>query len=124
MEIDDNIIFDINELVSRLIFISFGTVPTDVDITYTIIDEFGKAVHSEKVAIVVETEKILTKNFKDIDLPLSKYTLIAKTVYNTDVVDEFTQEFEITISKWQTTGYASVILAITALMIFIPKRRK
>jgi hypothetical protein len=92
--LDDNRILDINELVARLTFESFGTVPTPVNITYIILDEMGKRVHFEQESIVVETEMVLEKQF-DLDLGYGIYRIFVKTLYNDDVEDEFWKEFEI-----------------------------
>lgn len=124
LEIDDFKVTDISKLASRVIFVSFGRVPTPVDLTFTIKNELGAVVHTEKDDIVVETEAVLTKEFENLILPLGKYTLTLETLYNVDVRDEFTQEFEIVEEK--TLWILSVIALFTILSItkLILNRRK
>src|SRR3989339_543129 len=88
-EIDDSLILNINELVTRVTFESFGTVPTPVNLTYIIVDEMGKTLHVEKDYLTVETEKIFTKKFEGLDLDYGKYAIYLKTLYNVDVEDDF-----------------------------------
>src|SRR3989339_817413 len=94
-EIDDSLILNINELVTRVTFESFGTVPTPVNLTYIIVDEMGKTLHVEKDYLTVETEKIFTKKFEGLDLDYGKYAIYLKTLYNVDVEDDFVKRFEI-----------------------------
>lgn len=94
-EIDDSSIKDIEELTARVILVSFGKVPTPVDLTFTILDESGQVVYTKKDYIVVESEIVFTKKFENIELAPGKYTLVLNTFYNVDVEDEFKQDFEI-----------------------------
>ena len=94
-EIDDSLILNINELVTRVTFESFGTEPTPVNLTYIIVDEMGKTLHVEKDYLTVETEKIFTKKFEGLDLDYGKYAIYLKTLYNVDVEDDFVKRFEI-----------------------------
>src|SRR3989339_473964 len=94
-EIDDSLILNINELVTRVTFESFGTEPTPVNLTYIIVDEMGKTLHVEKDYITVETEKVFTKKFEGLDLDYGKYAIYLKTLYNVDVEDDFVKRFEI-----------------------------
>lgn len=93
--IDDARILDIDELVVRLTFESFGTVPTPVNINFIILDEVGNRVYFEQASLIVETEKVLEKRFEDVDLDYGIYRIFVKTLYNEDVEDEFWKEFEI-----------------------------
>lgn len=95
LEIDDSSIGDIQELTSRVLFTNFGKVPIPVDLRFTVKDEAGKDVHSERNYIVVGTEEVLTRKFEGLDLAPGKYTLLLNTLYNIDVADEFMQDFEI-----------------------------
>lgn len=94
-ELDSSIVLDIKDLVARVTFESFGTEPTEVGLTFIILDEIGSQVYSEKDSLVVETEKIFTKEFENLDLEIGKYTIILNTLYNEDVEDGFWKEFEI-----------------------------
>lgn len=99
LELDDPIVSSVKKLAARVIFVSFGTEPTPVDLAFFILDEEENEVYQWEgsgVDIVVETEAVFNKTFEDApDLPLGKYTLVATTLYNVDVKDEFKAEFEI-----------------------------
>lgn len=94
-DIDDSRILDISDLVARLTFESFGTVPTFVNITYIILDERGEMVYLEQDSVVVETEEVLSKEFDGFDLDYGVYRIFVRTLYNEGVEDEFWKEFEI-----------------------------
>ncbi len=132
-EIDEILIKDVSELVARLIFVSFGTEDTPVDVTFTIIDEHGKERHTEEDSLIVETEAVLSKQFKDLKLGPGKYSLIVKTLYNVDVEDEFRQDFEISkkfyqhFSFWFFTGLAimlSTVITVETIGRFNRKKRE
>ncbi len=128
LELDDYTVPNIKELGARLTFISFGRVPTPVDLTFTIKDSSGKAVHTQKGDIVVETEGVYNVKFEDITLSLGKYTLVAETLYNTDVYDEFTQSFEIAeeaeAAYWIWYGLGALILVIVIGYLARRKRNR
>jgi hypothetical protein len=127
LEIDSEIITDIKNLSARVVFVSFGRVPTAVAMTFDILDKSGKIVHTENDTITVETENVFTKRFFDIDLPDGRYTLKLTTLYNTSVRDEFTAPFEISQDGtgscmswwWVVAGIAGLL----SFVIFV-KRRK
>lgn len=119
LEVDDITIDRLADLTARVIFVSFGTEPTPVDLTFTVIDKDNQEVYQDKKHLVVETEVVFVKNFKDVTLDLKPgpYTLVLKTLYNTDVEDEFSQEFEITstvsLANLIKSPVVWVLLAIT-----------
>lgn len=124
-EIDDTTVSDIKNLSTRVLFSSFGNVPTLVNLTFTIVDSKGGKVYSEKDTTVVETEKVITKRFKQLDLAPGKYSIVVDTLYNTNVKDEFTDNFEITKSS---TSYiwvwATLVLLVILLFVFYRRRIK
>ncbi len=125
-EVDNTVARDIKELVSRVIFISFGKVPTPVNLTFVIEDEAGKEVYIEKDYIVVETEAVLTKKFESFELASGKYTLSLTTLYNVDVRDEFSQDFEIIEKEKVFNIFKSVwfwALVLIVLVIIITRRK-
>ena len=75
MEIDNYDLVRIEDLGSRVTFMSFGKVPTLVDLTFDILDANGQIVHTEKDYITVETEKVFNKKFSGFTLQPGKYTL-------------------------------------------------
>ena len=95
LDLDSIAIKTSNELNSLITFTSFGTVPTFVDLTYSILDSSGNEVYSEKGNVTVTTEQIVRKNFENLNLLNGKYTLILTTVYGDNVKDEFKQYFSV-----------------------------
>src|SRR3989339_95236 len=121
-EIDDSLILNINELVTRVTFESFGTEPTPVNLTYIIVDEMGKTLHVEKDYITVETEKVFTKKFEGLDLDYGKYAIYLKTLYNVDVEDDFVKRFEIRSKISKSLGQLfDIKLVLLTLDLGIPK---
>ncbi len=128
LEIDEPLVANIQELTSRVVFISFGRAPTPVDLTFIILDELGRQVHTEKGYLVVETEVVFTKKFEELELSPGKYTLVLNTFYDIDVKDEFSQDFEI-IEKPRPSIFKSLwfwllIVVIPALVITIIQRKR
>ncbi len=94
--LEDRTIESADMLESIITFESFGTVPTPVNLTFMVLDENRYEVYREKSAITVTTEEVLRWNYENIPkLPEGVYTAVLQTLYNTDVFDEFKQEFEI-----------------------------
>ena len=130
LEIDEARISDIKDLVARAIFTSFGTEPTAVDLTFTILNQAGEEVYRSNDFITVETEAVFTKKFENISLPLGKYTLVLKTLYNVDVEDQFSQDFEIVKVKkaipgiWYVIGFPILLLLIIKIWYLIKKKKR
>lgn len=129
LEIDDNLISDIGNLTVRVIFVSFGKVPTPVDLDFSILDSKGEVIHSVKDYIVVETEAVLQKKFFNLNLSLGKYTLILNTLYSHDVADEFRQNFEIVAPEFNNLdklfflGFGILIGGGGVLFIFKTRKK-
>ena len=107
-------------LYTRVIFESFGTEPTPVDMDFTILDIEGKEIYTETDYTVVETEKVLPKKFNLRGFEPGKYTIILRTVYNVNITDEFKKEFEIkkapSYKKW---FFASFFLNLLFLFVIV-----
>lgn len=119
LTIDDRVLTSVRELVARLTFTSFGRVPTPVDVTFSILDEEGNEVYrdeGEAVDITVETEGLLTKTFEEIELLPGTYRLVAVTRYDENIVDEFSQQFEI---REQRSIISFIQLSLGFLFIFL-----
>jgi len=99
-----------SELIARTQFTSFGTVPTPVNMVYRIEDAGGNKVFSENSEVTVETEQLVTKEFKNLELKGGKYTLILSTTYGDNVTDEFRQAFEV-------KGISSNVIRIISIPI-------
>jgi len=117
--LDDSIIGSSDELVGIATFENFGTVPTPVDLTFIILNENGNEVHRLMETITVETEEVLRKSFRGLDLPTGKYTIVLETLYNVNVADEFRQNFEIRSLFQRSLGYGLIGLGILAVILFI-----
>jgi len=126
LEIDDATIPGISQLSARVIFTSFGTELTPVDLTFDILDSSGKIVRTEKDRVEVQTELIFSKKFSGFDLSEGKYTLRLTTLYNVDVRDEFTADFEIIKQSSGSKLWIWIMLGAlgATLIIVIAKRRK
>jgi hypothetical protein len=120
-----------SDLVARTQFTSFGTVPTLVNMVYRIENASGKMVFSETGEVTVETERLVTKDFTNLDVGDGKYTLFLTTTYGDSVTDEFKQAFEVkgassikeksALMVWITCISAIIILLVIYLII---KRRR
>lgn len=120
LEIDQSLISDIKDLVSRLIFVSFGQVPTPVDLTFTIQDDSGKTIHTAKDGVIVETEVVFTKTFPDLSLAPGKYKLIATTLYNIDIEDKFAQSFQIKVPVlFSFDAFVITYLTVSIFLFFL-----
>ena len=126
LEIDEATISNIQELVARVIFTSFGAQPTPIDLTFVILDEARSEVYRDEgsdVDVVVETEAVFNKSFENApDLPLGNYTLVVTTLYNTDVKDEFRADFEIkkpTIKNLLRTWWFWLIIVLIIVILIL-----
>ena len=108
-----------SDLVAQTEFTSFGTVPTDVRLNYVIKDSSGKEVFKDSGVITVETEKLVTKDFKKLNLAIGKYTLFLTTTYGNNVVDEFKQTFEVKKSSNSENKQSmnTLLLLISVLVV-------
>ena len=123
-----------SDLIARTQFTSFGTVPTLVNMVYRIEDAGGKEVFSENDEVTVETEQLVTKEFKSLALRSGKYTLILSTTYGDNVTDEFRQAFEVkgvAITKGISSNTIRIIsipiiagLAVFGTFLYIKRKHK
>lgn len=117
LELDQDKIRSIDELIARVIFVSFGKVPTPVDMTFDILDASGAVIHSEKDMTTVETEKIFTKYFTGAALAAGTYTLRLTTLYNTNVRDTFEAPFSV-ISEGAFAGWLAWLIGTFLFVLF------
>lgn len=115
LELEEKIIYDSRDLTSWIRFENFGKEKTLVNLTYIIIDKKKNKVYEEQNSIEVETEKFVIKSFDSLDLSFGKYTLVLTTLYNTEVIDQFEQEFEIKNPK---SLYQYLFFGFTFLLVF------
>jgi hypothetical protein len=130
LELDQPKVKSISELSANVTMLSFGKVPTPVDLTFDILDSSGQVVHTEKGSVTVETEKVYNKRFTGFDLAPGNYTLRLTTLYNTSVSDEFVQPFEIVKPEAPTNQYlpwvigGGILLIVIILIIIFKRKRK
>lgn len=92
----ENILIESSEgLVSIINIENFLEEPITIYLNFIILDKNGKEVHRETEIIIVETEEISKKFFKNLNLKKGRYTLILETSYDSKIFDEFRQDFEI-----------------------------
>jgi hypothetical protein len=119
-----------SDLIAHTQFTSFGTVPTLVNMVYRIEDASGKEVYTENTNVTVETEQLVTKEFKNLNIKDGKYTLFLTTTYGASVTDEFKQVFEVKTpiapKKGTATWYivAGLVVVIGGFEIYMLRRRK
>ena len=105
------------DLTVRIRFESFGTVPTPVDLTFMVLDERGHEVYHTLDSITVETEYNYVKKFPNLKLTAGDYVLVARTLYNVDVSDEFRQDFSVEASAFPWYYIVAAIAAAGVLAI-------
>ncbi len=116
--LDDKLIQSVNELSGIVTFESFGNVPTPVGLTFIILDSSGKEIYREMSSITVTTEELLRWNYETLQtLPEGKYTAVLETLYNVDVYDKFTQEFEIGEEKKLGVWIWYVVVVVVVILI-------
>ncbi|MBI2451705.1 hypothetical protein HYV50_01340, partial [Candidatus Pacearchaeota archaeon] len=127
LELESSAITNSNELATRIIFASFGTIPTHVDLTYVILDSTGNEVYREKGETIVETEAVLSKRFENLQLGDGRYSLILTTLYGDNVTDQFRQEFSVEeekkISWWIWIAWALIVLILVWILIYYLARK-
>lgn len=122
--VDQTQISKASDLVARVTFVSFGNQDTPVEMTFTIVDENGKEYYRSVDNTTIQTEGVFNKSFMGLDLVSGKYTLVLNTLYNTDVMDEFKQSFEVGVPTNSSSSVFSnktfvIVLGIILLSIII-----
>jgi hypothetical protein len=120
------------DLVAKTQFTSFGTVPTLVNMNYRIEDVDGQKVYTENAETTVETEQIVTKVFKNLNIADGKYTLVLSTTYGNNVKDEFKQAFEVKtiivsekeMTIWVWVALCLAIVGVGWFVIYSLRKRK
>ena len=120
-ELDEAVVNNLSDLVARVIFFSFCSVPTPVDLVFTIFNEEGRVVQTDTDVITVETEQIFSKKFFDVPgLSPGKYTLRLHTLYNIDVGDDFEVSFVVEPEgmRFKKAFWSIGILTVTLVLIW------
>jgi hypothetical protein len=95
MELENSVLDRSTDLRANISFASFGNMPTPINLLFKVLDEKSDTVYAEKDSITVETEKVLVKEFPNLEVLPGKYELVLSTNYNGDVNDDFRQSFEV-----------------------------
>lgn len=106
-----------SDLVAQVKFSNFGNVPTVVSTIYTITDSSGKEVFRQSESVSVETERVVTKEFKSFVVGSGKYILVLSTLYGDNVKDEFRQVFEVKEPTQVSTKKISPWVWVISIMI-------
>ncbi len=116
--LDDKTIKSIYELEGIIIFESFGTEPTPVDLAFIILDANENEIYRAENKIIVTTEEVVRWKYESLsEFSEGKYTAILETLYNINVTDEFRQEFEISSKKKNVLGIFGFDTIITSILI-------
>lgn len=107
-----------DDLITVITFENFGTIPTTVDLTFLILDEFGNEVYREKGEITVITEEVLRKKFLGIGLSDGDYTFVLETLYGDDVFDKFEQKFTVR-AIWRINFLIWIIIVLIVIIILV-----
>lgn len=122
LELEHQVFSPEDPIIIRAHFNSFGTVPTPVEIFFTVTDEFGKIITASHESLVVETDAVFTKRFEHLDLPPGAYMVHMSTRYNVHVEDDFQVAFSVR-SRFSPLliVFGAVLVALFGLLI-ISKR--
>lgn len=131
MTLEDSFILNANELVARVSFESFGTVPIPINLTFRVYDSVGNLMYTMSDYLIVNVEEIRRYDFSDLVLVSGEYKLVLTTVYGKDVRDEFESSFVVGSETWFNKfifrKYILVIIGIvlclvSGIIIFIRHR--
>jgi len=124
MEIDGTTIKNAKDLSARVIFTSFGSEPTPVNLSFFIYDKWDNEVYRDNEQTTVETEKIVIHDFNNFNAPSGEYLVVLRTVYNVDVEDYFEQKIIIQdrVSPWPFIILGIILIA--GVVVFFINRRK
>jgi hypothetical protein len=113
--LDEDTFTSVHDMHARVEFVSFGRVPTPVELVFSIKDTFGKSVYTSRPeTLIVETELSYPRRFLDVaELTPGTYTLALETRYKDDVVDTFSQAF--TVNESSSDAGVFIVLGILAL---------
>ncbi|MDA3836517.1 MAG: hypothetical protein PF542_02750 [Nanoarchaeota archaeon] len=125
MEVDKTILNSADELEARIIFESFGSEPTPVDLVFFIYDGQNNEILKITREIVIETEGVMFESFEEFsDVKPGKYMLVLRTLYNVDIEDYFEQEITIKDNIDLLPFIVVGIIFLAGLAVFFILRRK
>jgi hypothetical protein len=118
MNLEDSSLESSSDLIAIVVYESFGTIPSKVDLKFEIFSEDGDLVYYRDDFIVVEVEEVRRYDFSDLDLFDGSYELVLITEYGDGVRDEFRQKFRVG-KKVSLLDYWWVFFVVLILVIFI-----
>ena len=122
--LEETLLKSSDELTAVVTLESFGTQTTDIRLSFIILDEEGNELHTEQQVVSVETERVLRKKFVGLNLRRGEYTIVLETLYNVDVFDEFSQDFEIRRSLFPLLYYIIGFILFLILFLIFKRRKK
>lgn len=125
MEIDDTILDSSEELEVRVIFESFGSEATPVDLVFFVYDMNDEEIFKRLREIVIETEGVVVERFEGFDAPPGEYVVVLRTLYNIDIEDYFEQKIVI-LDKLDILPFIVIggILVFAAAIMFLSTRKR
>jgi len=124
LELEHYKVYAPEDLVAWVRFESFGTEPTPINLKYIILDKKENVVYMKEDSLVVETEEFVIEKFEGVELKQGDYSLLLKTFYGDNVVDEFRQDFVVKseLRVWFYIILGFVILGVVYLIVFWRKK--
>lgn len=124
-ELGKNVFQQSDVISARVMFDSFGRVPTPVDMTFTIVDAKNREVARSSDSVIVETTTLFTKNFDNLKLSPGRYALHLHTRYGAGVEDDFSYSFVVIAparGEYEYPGIiAFLIIVLFALLTLFKK---
>ena len=96
--LEKNIIETGDNMTISASFNNFGTIPTLINLTYSISNK-GGTIYLAHDSITVQTQRVLLKSFNNLGLPEGNYAFTLSTLYDGNVSDNFVQYFSVVNSK-------------------------
>jgi len=122
-------LYSSTDLAAIIEFTNFGEGPSHVRLIYSIINTTGNEFYTGIDEKIIETDKVMIKNFNTLDIPNGQY-IIRTTIYYGDN-QEATSEESFTIKPIpkillikQPALFIGIILASFILVIFLKKKGK
>lgn len=112
LSLEENKIKSLGELKAIVTYENFGTIPTEINLTFQIIDSKGIIVYEEFGKINVSVEETKGYTFPELNLTKGDYELVFTTKYGNNIEDKFTQKFEI-----KKNNLNSIIIGIFSLFV-------
>ena len=85
---------DLQDLGANVVFESFGSEPTPVNLTFIVEDNSGKEFYRDEVSRVVQTKEVVRETFSGIQInPGKMYRLYLIVNYNGGVIEKYHKDF-------------------------------